>query len=351
MSEILIPIAISSQIADSGEERIHAANYSLTSTRPEYSAPVVIYYAAGTLSPTTPPGENIFTSTGISGPWSEVVTSISSYTNASTGLQNVDGVLLGIKYGGSYLLKSVAPYTTWSENYHALLNGMITSHSRAGRIVAGRYLGSSTRMVFSDDYGVTWTQVDAPGMVDGNNETLTWGDGYWAIAGRQGGVTTVLFSSDPSLTSWSTSAISGSINSAAVALRWTGIAWLAVNINGEVWRSTDRTTWVKTLAQGVIFDFTNGLYPSNMSVTADGSITLIAGGLTTAIGSLLAKSTDHGITWVDVSSSFPASTGNKISCIANVFYTGNHSSTDGETWVANQLATAPFVRFDGIVAI
>lgn len=106
MSTKLIPIAISSQLDVTGEERIHAANYT-TLVRPSYVAPVFGWYLVGGTQAGTPsPALTI---------WKQDDTSFTNINQPSTQPTGDEGYTIDFSPDGTYLAVgafSFTPYLT-----------------------------------------------------------------------------------------------------------------------------------------------------------------------------------------------------------------------------------------------
>lgn len=317
MAENLIPIAISSQLDVTGEERIHAANYNPT-TRSVYIAPpaeaermLFLVGVGGMIATTEEPFDTYsfsYPSTGFSGA-----------NNAIAGVWDL--ILIGTALGRVIV-------TTDRTNYTSVVLDTV-NNIEAIAYGDGTFVIGAGNQIFTTTDGVNFTEQVSP--FSGAIRAAGFGNGTFVLGGRYG---EVAYSTDMGVT-WTIVSASFDTNDTdfvETVFYGNGLFVAAGSISGQIATSPDGITWTQRTDNIASVPYSgaygNGVY---IVVGDDGATSHSADGITWTAGSI------------------PGHSGfrSTITFLVDKFYVTDQfggmamaasESTDGVTWTA---VTAP----------
>jgi hypothetical protein len=336
MSDLLIPIAISSQLDISGDERVHAASYTRSSR-----AVYISYYVAVGRPTTSSHGSSIAHGT----PPTTFANSVNNIPRGGAGYDaygvvNAFGSLFIPSTDGKVYKGSASNlFTTWSQQDTGTVDSLLAGMAFDGTTL----ITAVSRFIAYTTTGTGWAVHDTGADTIGsfkdlrflNNKFIGCGSGVGTNSGPL-----VAYATSP--TSWSTVITETGGTADNLCLCWTGSVWLAGNNHGEIWSSDDLVTWTKVLDRNVIFPLSSP-YPTYMDSDQNGLVLAWGNnGSTTK----LARSRNHGATWEELAD--PGFLTYALEYHAGYFYAGNNRTTDGDAWSPAITLTEAGYSFTGM---
>jgi len=183
------------------------------------------------------------------------------YVDANTVLAAVGGSSIG------EIIKSTDDGLTWSQEWGSVINGAVQtiSHDGAGTIVAA---GSGSNVIYSTDYGDTWTMVTPLGSDTFRGSV--YGNNLFVIVGNSGALRTSTNAIEWTTESSGTTSIIYSVTYGANTYVYSGAGGLiATSTDGISW--TQRNTPTTQAINKVRYANNIFLYVGNAGVLATSS--------------------------------------------------------------------------------
>lgn len=267
MADYLVPIAISSQLDVTGEERIHAANYSPT-TRSTFTIDYTLILAgSGGMVASTESPFNDYT-------FSYANTGFSGANNAIAG--RWDLVLIGTAFGRVLVSTDRTTYTSvvlsTANNIDAIAYGN------------GTFVLGAGNQIFTTTDGVDFTEQTSP--FAGSIRAAGYGDGVFVLGGRFG---EVAYSDDDGVT-WTIVAAgfdTGSSDYVESIHHGNGLFVAAGTLAGQISTSPDGIVWTLRTDNITSIPY-SGTYGNGIHIVVgdDGATSRSADGVTWTAGSI-----------------------------------------------------------------